>query len=298
MTRRYATILALSLATLGLACVDLSAPKGPAAISLVQLPAKFVVRGDVMRDSAGTPAPPLIFQFNANGQQTGAALAQFFVLDSAPVAHFDPTTGVLVGDRLGTVNFIGQVSGLQTPSTQVFVTVEPQVIDQGTGALDTIKAPLNTDTTLVLPIDGGASKLPVIVSGVGDTGVQGVVVHYTLVRTLASSSPTRQAVYITNADRALERRHHQLLRRYAHQSDQREGEFARRCGSRDGTEGGQRDRPGDGDVQRYAAGRIACDVRVPRRRVARFSPIARSSHPVSRGAAASYTDDSRSSRGR
>ncbi len=199
MTRRHATILALSLATLGLACVDLSAPKGPAAISLIHLPAQFVVRGDVMRDSAGTPAPPLIFEFNANGQQTGAALAQFFILDSAPVAHFDPTTGVLVGDRLGTVNFIGQVTGLQTPTTQAFVTVEPQVIDEGTGALDTIKPPLNTDTTLVLSVNAGASKLPVIVSGVGDTGVQGVVVHYTLVRTLASSSPSRQAVYITNA---------------------------------------------------------------------------------------------------
>jgi hypothetical protein len=199
VTRRHATILALSLATLGLACIDLTAPKGPAAISLIRLPAAFVVRGDVMRDSAGTPAAPLVFQFNANGVQTGAAPAQFFILDSAPVAHFDPTTGVLVGDRLGIVNFIAQVTGLQTPTVQVPVTVEPQVIDEGTGALDTIKAPLNQDTTLVLPINGGASKLPVIVSGVGDTGVQGVVVHYTIIRTLASSSPTRQAVYITNA---------------------------------------------------------------------------------------------------
>ena len=64
-----------------------------------------------MRDSAGTPAPPVINQFNANGQLIGGDGPQFFILDSAPVAHFDPTTGVLVGDQLGTVNFIGQIRG-------------------------------------------------------------------------------------------------------------------------------------------------------------------------------------------
>ena len=181
---------------LGLACIDLSAPNGPAAISLVQLPAQFVVRGDVMRDSAGNPAQPLIFEFNANGKQTGHALAQFFILDSNPVAHFDGN-GVLVGDRLGTVNFIGQVGGLQTPSTQAFVTVLPTTIDEGTGALDTIKAPLSTDTTLALPLGQGASAMPVIVAGVGDTTVQGVAVHYAITRTLASSDPNRVAVYIT-----------------------------------------------------------------------------------------------------
>lgn len=181
---------------LGLACIDLSAPTGPAAISLVQLPAGFVVRGDVMRDSAGNPAQPLIFQFDANGHQTGHAMAQFFILDSNPVAHFD-ANGVLFGDRLGTVNFIGQVGGLQTPTVPVPVTVLPTTIDQGTGALDTIKAQLSTDTTLALPIGQGASTMPVIVAGVGDSGVQGVAVHYAITRTLASSDPNRAAVYIT-----------------------------------------------------------------------------------------------------
>ncbi len=193
MTRRHATILALSLATLAVACIDLSPPSGPAAISLVKLPAAFVVRGQPMFDSAGNPAPPQVFQFNSKGQETGPALAQFFILDSAPVAHFDPTTGVLVGDKLGTVNFVGQVGSLQTPTVPVPVTVEPTTIDEGTGALDTIRAPVSQDTTVV-----GSSSMPVIVSGLGDTGVQGVVVHYAITRTLASSDPNRPAVFITH----------------------------------------------------------------------------------------------------
>ena len=197
MNLRHATILVLSLAVVAVACIDLSAPKGPASISLIHLPAAFVVRGDVMRDSAGTPAPPIINQFDATGHLIGGSAPQFFILDSAPAAHFDPANSVLVGDKLGLVNFIGQVGSLQTPTIQVPVTVLPVKIDQGTGALDTIRAPLTTDTNVVLPIGQGASTIPVIVAGLGDTGVQGVVVHYAITRALASSNPTRQAVYIT-----------------------------------------------------------------------------------------------------
>ncbi len=183
----------LVFAALGVACLDLSAPIGPASISTIQLPAAFVVRGDTMRDSAGTPAPPVINQFNSKGQLIGGDAPQFFILDSAPAAHFDPTTGVLVGDHLGTVNFIGQIRGLQTPPVPVAVTVQPTVIDQGTGAKDTIKAPLTQDTT-VAP---GSSPLPILVRGAGDTAVQGVVVHYVITRTLASNN-AKPAVYITS----------------------------------------------------------------------------------------------------
>ena len=142
MKTRHATILLLVLAALGVACLVLSPPTGPAAISTILLPAKFVVRGDTMRDSAGAPAPPVIDQFNSKGQLIGGEAPQFFILYSAPAAHFTPGTGILVGDHLGLVNFIGQIRGLQTPTVQVAVTVKPTVIDQGSGALDTIKAPL------------------------------------------------------------------------------------------------------------------------------------------------------------
>lgn len=205
--RGVVAALLVGVAT-AVACIDMSAPAGAAAISLVQLPAPFVVRGDTMRDSAGTPAPLVVNQFNINGQLIGGTSPQFFILDSAPAAHFDPTNGVLVGDHLGTVTILGQVGGipgiapLQTPTIVVPVTVLPTHIDEGTGALDTIKAPLTGagDTTLALPLGQGASTIPVLVRGVGDTGVQGVVVHYVITRTLASNNPARQAVYITGAN--------------------------------------------------------------------------------------------------
>lgn len=206
MKPRHATIFVIVFAALGVACLDLSAPKGPASISPIQLPANFVVRGDTMRNESGTPAPLVINQFDIQGQLIGGTTPQFFILDSVPAAHFDPTTGVLVGDRLGTVTILGQVGGtpgiapLQTPTVTVPVTVLPTRIDQGTGAADTIKAPLTQDTTLALAIGQGASKMPIIVKGAGDTTVQGVVVHYQITRTLASNNPARQAVYITGTN--------------------------------------------------------------------------------------------------
>jgi hypothetical protein len=193
VTLRNATTVLLSIATLTVACVDLSAPKGPASISAVRLPAAFVVRGDVMRDSTGTPAMPIVNQFDAAGHPFGGVAAQFFITDSAPVAHFDPTTGALIGDKLGVVHFIGQVGSLQTPSVTVPVTVAPVSIVIGTGAQDTIRPPLSQDTAIV-----GQSTIPVIVRGVGDTTVQGVVVRYALTRTLASNSTAHPAVFFTD----------------------------------------------------------------------------------------------------
>ena len=190
MTLRNATIVLLSAATFAVACVDLSAPKGPASISAVHLPAAFVARGDVMRDSNGTPAMPIVNQFDASGNPFGGVAAHFFITDSAPTAHFDATTGALVGDKLGDVHFIGQIGSLQTPSVTVHVTVAPTSITKATGAKDTILAPLSQDTTVV-----GSSTIPVVVRGLGDTAVQGVVVHYTLTRTLASNSATHPAVF-------------------------------------------------------------------------------------------------------
>jgi hypothetical protein len=179
----------LSIAALGVACIDLSAPKGPASISAVQLPAGFVVRGDVMRDSTGAAAMPIVKQFDAAGHPFGGGAAQFFVTDSAPVAHFDATSGALVGDKLGIVHFIGQVGSLQTPSVTVPVTVAPTTMVVGTGAVDTNKVPITDDTTF-------ASTIPVIVRGIGDTTVQGVLVHYTFTRTLASNDATNPAVFL------------------------------------------------------------------------------------------------------
>ena len=75
------------------------------------------------------------------------------------------------------------------------VTVLPTSINAvlvGGGLKDTIKPPVSQDTTVV-----DFSTIPVRVTGVGDTGVKGVVVHYTITRTLASNDAKRPAVFIT-----------------------------------------------------------------------------------------------------
>lgn len=190
MNRRHYTILLVAFATIGLACVDLSAPKGAASISPMQLPSNFVVRGDVMRDSTGAPAKLGVIAYDGNGNTLPDIQADFFITDSAPAAHFD-ANGLLAGDRLGTVRVLGQIGNLQTPVTTIPITVAPTTIAVGIPAPDTIKATLGKDSST----STGKAQLALVVTGAGDTAVQGVVVHFTLTRTLASSSSTQPAVY-------------------------------------------------------------------------------------------------------
>ena len=193
MIRRRTKILSVALATLAVACIDLSAPKGPASISTLNLPSGFVVRGDVMRDSTGAPAPLGVLAYDGNGNVLPDVQAQFFIIDSAPAAHFDDN-GVLVGDRLGTIRLLGQIGNLQTPVTTIPITVAPTMIARVPGT-DTIKAELLKDSAS----STGRAQLVVLVTGAGDTTVQGVAVHFKLTRTLASSS-SQPAVYIGGSD--------------------------------------------------------------------------------------------------
>ena len=192
MIRRKGTILLVLLATLVVACVDLSAPKGPASISVLQLPSPFVVRGDVMRDSTGAPARIQVLAYDGDGNVMPDVQAQLFILDSAPPAHFD-ADGFLFGDRLGTVNVMGQIGNLQTPVTNppIAITVQPTTIKQGT-AIDTIRAPFGKDSAS----SRSTTPISVVVTGVGDTAVYRVVVHFKLTRTLESSSSSQPAAYI------------------------------------------------------------------------------------------------------
>ncbi|HEU4787096.1 MAG TPA: hypothetical protein VFS57_06800, partial [Gemmatimonadaceae bacterium] len=68
MIRRTTTILLVALATLAAACLDMSAPKGAASISLLQLPSGYVVRGDVMRDSGGAAAKLVVLAYDGDGK--------------------------------------------------------------------------------------------------------------------------------------------------------------------------------------------------------------------------------------
>jgi hypothetical protein len=184
--------LLVALATLAAACLDMSAPKGPASISLLQLPSGYVVRGDVMRDSAGAAAKLAVLAYDGDGKPIEDAGAQFFITDSNPAAHFD-ASGVLVGDRLGSVRVIGQIGNLQTPSTSIPITLAPVSIAP-VPIKDTLRAPLGSDSVGSV----GSKLLSAIVHAVGDTAVPGVSVHFAITRTLASSAQG-PAVYIGNA---------------------------------------------------------------------------------------------------
>lgn len=160
----------------------------------MQLPSGFVVRGDVMRDSTGAPARLDIVAYDGDGNPLPDVQPEFFIIDSAPAAHFD-ANGFLVGDKLGTVRVIGQIGSLQTPATQIPITVAPTKIAPGAARPDTIRAPAGKDSASSI----GSTPISVVVTGAGDTAVQGVVVQLKLTRTLASSSTSQPAVYIGNA---------------------------------------------------------------------------------------------------
>jgi hypothetical protein len=192
LRRRVAAGL-VACAVIAVACVDMSAPKGAASISLLQLPSNFVVRGDTMRDSAGKVAPVTVTSFNAAGAPIPGIPFELFVLDTAFRAHFT-VEHLLIGDKLGTVTTVGQASGVQTLTVNVPVTVQPTTLSIGAKP-DTLRAPLGPDSASSI----GHSTLSTLVRGAGDTTVQGVIVHYRLTRTLASSSTTVPSVYISDA---------------------------------------------------------------------------------------------------
>ena len=191
--RGVVAALLVGVAT-AVACIDMSAPAGAAAISLVQLPAPFVVRGDTMRDSTGAVAPVTVTSYNAEGEPIAFPF-ELFVLDTMFRAHFT-VNHLLLGDKLGNVTVVGQASGVQTLSVNVPVTVRPTTIVLGTKP-DTLRAPLGSDSASSI----GRSNPPLstIVKGAGDTTVQGVIVHYRITRTLPSSSTTIPSVYIGDA---------------------------------------------------------------------------------------------------
>lgn len=178
---------------LGLACIDMSAPKGPAWISVLQVPSPAVVVGDTMRDSNGVATPLNIGAFDGSGAPISAASAQFFITDSAPAAHLNQQF-VLVGDKLGTIHVIGQIGALQTPVATVFVTVAPTRI-AAAGPVDTLRVPVTGDTTTSTAF----SVLAVTVHGVGDTASQGFVVKFVLKSAPATiAGQTTPAVYLAD----------------------------------------------------------------------------------------------------
>ena len=194
--RRRVVVGLLACVAAAVACIDMSAPRGAASISLMQLPSPFVVRGDTMRDANGNVAPVTVTSYNADGVPIPDIPFALFVLDTMLRAHFT-VSHLLIGDKLGVVTTVGQASGVQTLTVNVPVTVRPTTLLLGVKP-DTLRAPLGADSAS--SIGRSAPPLSTIVKGVGDTTVQGVIVRYAITRTLPSSSNTIPSVYIGDAN--------------------------------------------------------------------------------------------------
>ena len=187
-------LLGACAACTAVACVDLSAPKGPASISTLILPSLFVVAGDVMRDSAGNPAPPAIIAFDQKGDTISGIAASFFLTDSIPRAHFD-AGGIIHGDSLGIAHLVGQIGNVQTAVFNLPITVAPDSMARVLvgGAGDSVKATVSNDSAA----SRGQAGAQVRVAGANNTPVPGVIVKFSFVRTFSSraSSP---AVFLTD----------------------------------------------------------------------------------------------------
>ena len=193
MIPRIATILAVIGAVIGVACVDMSAPSGPASISALQLPSPSVVIGDVMRDSTGAPAKLSVIAYDANGGRMAGVETQFFVTDTGAAATLD-ASGTLTGIRVGTVHVVGQVGALQTPVAAIPVTVAPKLIAPASAKPDTLVAPLSTDST-----QRGTGAAAVIVSGDSGVGAAGFIVKYALLHAPATSANSKSpAVFLAD----------------------------------------------------------------------------------------------------
>lgn len=172
------------------ACVDTSSPKGGvASISALLLPSPSVVKGDVMRDSTGAPAPLRVTAYDGVNQPVTGLNPEFFLLDRG--AHLAPID-LLVGDSLSTVRVVGAVGGLQTVPTPVFVTVAPLNV-AASGKIDTMRVRADGDTSQNL-----SGPLSVALTGAGDTAVVGFIVRYRVASAPASKPGAPPTVYIAD----------------------------------------------------------------------------------------------------
>ncbi len=201
MIARLAKIAIGLFAAGTVACIDLSAPKDePASISLVQVPEGFIVRGDAMRDSLGRIVPPTVIAYDANGFPVGDFKASFFVTDTIPVFRLASDGSLVAGNKTGVGHIIGQIGGVQTPSLQIFVTVEPKALVKLTTGSDTLLLVLNTDSAKAI----ARFNMSVAVrGGTGaptDSGVGGAFITYRLLPpALPSTRPSATVAYVSDA---------------------------------------------------------------------------------------------------
>ena len=193
MIQRFAQSLVVVAAIVGIACVDMSAPKGATSISVLQLPSPSVVAGDSMRDSLGVVKPITVIAYDGAGFPILDVVAQIFVTDTTKFAHLTPTA-ILVGDSVGQARLTGQVGGLQTPGVGVPVTYRPAKILASPPPPTTLVPVPGTDSATSL----ASSTVNTVVRSLQDSASQGIIVRFKITYAPPNKSGTTGVVaYLT-----------------------------------------------------------------------------------------------------
>ena len=190
MIRRLVACAAGTAALIGVACLDMSAPRnGVESISSVLLPSPSVVVGDTMRDSTGVVSPLGLLAYDAKGNVVTGLTSAFFVLDRG--AHVT-ATGQLVGDSTTAVRVVGTIGGLQTATATVPVSVSPDTVVRTSGP-----------DSIIFKIDGdslqASGPLSIAVRNRAGIGATGFVVRFTLVSAPPTAPGTLPFAYIADA---------------------------------------------------------------------------------------------------
>jgi hypothetical protein len=156
-------------------CREVPAPEGGVlSLSPVRLPSPGVVAGDTMRDSTGLVAPLTVVAYGVAGDTLTGIKASFVALDTG--AHLSGAW--LIGDSVGrTVRVIGSVEALQSQPVSVKVTTSPDTMVAADSTLHRKSYSLLTGDSVV-----NSGELATIVRHAPATGVEAVVVKYSIVR--------------------------------------------------------------------------------------------------------------------
>ncbi len=182
------TIIGVVIA--GLGCVDTSAPKGAASISVISFPSPSVVVGDVLRDSLGAPAPVIVTVYDGAGNPIPNPTVAYVALDTSIAIDANGTLHGIVIDSIGG-RIVAGVGSLQGPIAQIFVTVKPDNVSGG-GTVAVLTFPQTTP--LSSPADSIVSSLPLIVTVTNSLtarGSQGIIVKYDVIRAAPRRSSRR-----------------------------------------------------------------------------------------------------------
>lgn len=195
--RRGAAVVFAALGWYLLSCTEVPAPEGGvASISNVRRPSPGLVAGDTLRDSTGLVAPLRVIAYGLDDEPLDPQPAVTFVsLDT--IARF--AGNYLIGNQTGSARIVGIIGSVQTRVDTVPVTLSPDTLVQADSILHRVTYTLAGDTVV------NSGELGALVQHRLPTpsGVQAVVVKYTITRSPAgTSAPT---AVIVNSGRVSDR---------------------------------------------------------------------------------------------